>query len=86
VLLFEGSTLPGQSTLLLATVFTIALSVLLHGVTARPLTDAYARWYAAHPRAARPMESVPVTLLPTRFGRATPGRGRGPHGPESPTG
>ncbi len=72
ILLYEGSDLPGQRTLVLATIFTIALSVVLHGVSARPLTDRYARWYASHPREARPMESVPVTQLPTRFGRVKP--------------
>ncbi len=72
VLLYEESDLPGEHVLLLATVFTIALSVLAHGVTARPLTNRYARWYAAHPREQRPMESVPVTALPMRWERARP--------------
>ena len=78
VLLYEESDLPGERVLLLATVFTIALSVLAHGVTARPLTDRYARWYAAHPREQRPMESVHVTPLPVRWKQARPRRVEGP--------
>ncbi len=70
VLLYEESDLPGEHVLLLATVFTIALSVVAHGVTARPLTNRYAHWYAAHPREQRPMESVHVTPLPVRWERA----------------
>lgn len=67
--------LPGQHLLLLATTFTIALSVLAHGITARPLTDRYARWYAAHPRGQRAMESVDVAPLPVRWQRAPADRG-----------
>ena len=37
------------------------LSVYAHGLTARPLTERYVRWWASHPRDARPaMESVPA--------------------------
>ena len=33
-----------------STVFvTVGLSVLLHGLTAAPLADRYARWFASHP-------------------------------------
>jgi hypothetical protein len=39
---------------------TIGLSVVLHGLTATPLTARYAAWFAAHPREAEPrFESVP---------------------------
>jgi sodium/hydrogen antiporter len=64
VLLIEESALPHQRTLLLAVVATIGISVCAHGLTARPLTDRYVRWYASHPRNAQPaMESVPVAEL-----------------------
>ena len=47
--------------MLIAITVTIAISVYAHGLTARPLTERYARWFNAHPRAARPaMESVPA--------------------------
>ncbi len=46
--------------LLVATmVTTIALSVYAHGFTSRPLTNAYARWFVAHPR-PRAVESLPA--------------------------
>jgi NhaP-type Na+/H+ or K+/H+ antiporter len=54
----EHGKLPHE-TLMLTTVFvTIGLSVLLHGVTAAPLSRRYARWFATHPRKATlPVES-----------------------------
>src|SRR5215217_5564826 len=61
VILIDDAHLPHLHTLLLATTVTIALSVYAHGLTARPLTERYARWFNAHPRDARPaMESVPA--------------------------
>ena len=61
VILLDEANLPHENTLLLTTVVTIALSVYAHGVTARPLTLRYVRWYESHAREERPaMESVPV--------------------------
>src|SRR3954449_9947496 len=61
VILIDDTELPHLPTLLLATTVTIALSVYAHGLTARPLTERYARWFHAHPRHARPaMESAPA--------------------------
>jgi sodium/hydrogen antiporter len=61
VILIDDTELPHLHTLLLAITVTIALSVYAHGLTARPLTERYARWFNAHPRDARPaMESVPA--------------------------
>jgi NhaP-type Na+/H+ or K+/H+ antiporter len=61
VILVDDTTLPHLSTLLLAITVTIAVSVYAHGITARPLTELYTRWWNAHPRDARPaMESVPA--------------------------
>jgi hypothetical protein len=38
--------------------------VLVHGLSAAPLVDRYARWYQAHPADARPsMESTPAPEL-----------------------
>ncbi len=50
VLVIEGANLPHVDVLIATIVVTVALSVLAHGLTARPLTDVYARWYAAHRR------------------------------------
>ena len=68
VLRYEQSALPGERVLILATVFTIALSVVAHGVTARPLADRY----AAHPSEDRSMESVLVTTISVRWSRTEP--------------
>ncbi|PVZ06814.1 cation:proton antiporter [Actinomycetospora cinnamomea] len=59
VTLLDEATLEHGPTLLAAVVVTVALSIFLHGVTARPLTVRYARWYGEHPAGARPrMETV----------------------------
>ena len=59
VILIDESSLPHERTLLLAVVATIGISVFAHGLTARPLTNRYVRWYASHPREELPpMESV----------------------------
>src|SRR3954447_22937913 len=61
VILLGEAKLPHLHTLLLAITVTIALSVYAHGLTARPLTERYTRWWNSHPHDARPaMESVPV--------------------------
>ena len=53
---------------------TIVLSVYAHGVSARPLTDRYARWYRAHPAdRLPPMESVPAEHVRWRRPTAVPG-------------
>jgi NhaP-type Na+/H+ or K+/H+ antiporter len=81
VILLDDTKLPHLHTLLLAITVTIALSVYAHGLTARPLTERYTRWWNSHPRLALPViESVPAaehrlrvpsrafssTALPTR--------------------
>jgi NhaP-type Na+/H+ or K+/H+ antiporter len=75
VLLIEEASLPGERTMLLATVATIALSVVVHGLSAGPLTARYARWYASHPRGDVSMEGVTVTPPPPRWGPGAPGDG-----------
>ena len=61
VLIVEESELSHVSTILLATYATVGLSVFLHGLSAAPLAQRYARWYEAHPHDRRPvMESQPV--------------------------
>jgi sodium/hydrogen antiporter len=65
VIVIEGADLPHVDLILVTVVVTVALSVFAHGLTARPLTDAYARWYGAHPRPPR-MEGAAVNDHPTR--------------------
>ena len=48
-------------------VLTIGLSVLAHGLTAAPLADRYAGWFASHPKDALPkLESRSTTHVPWR--------------------
>jgi NhaP-type Na+/H+ or K+/H+ antiporter len=65
VLVLEESGLPHLDTLVATAVITVALSVYAHGATARPLTDAYVRWFAAQPQPP-PMEGRPAAELPWR--------------------
>ena len=59
VISVQSAHLPQAETILTAAYCTVGLSVLAHGVSAAPLADLYARWYAARHR--RPeMESLPV--------------------------
>ena len=61
VILIDESALPHESSLLLAAIATIGMSVFAHGITARPLTNRYVRWYESHPRDDQPaMERVPA--------------------------
>ena len=69
VILIEESRLPHEHLIVLAIYLTVGLSVFVHGLSAAPLADRYARWYAHHPRDKRPpMESTPAEV----------GRPRGP--------
>ena len=61
VVVVDAAGLPHTSTLTLAIVATVALSVLAHGLTAQPLAARYAAWCtAAVSRGRAPMESVPT--------------------------
>jgi NhaP-type Na+/H+ or K+/H+ antiporter len=61
VILIDDTELPHLHTMLLAITVTIALSVYAHGLTARPLTERYTRWWNSHARDALPaMESEPA--------------------------
>ena len=69
VIVIEESRLPHEQLIVQAIYLTVGLSVLVHGLTAAPLADRYARWYENHPREdPPPMESVPAPVT----------RGRGP--------
>ena len=64
VILVEEADLAHESLLQNTIFFTIALSVLLHGVTATALAARYGAWYASHPHDATPaFESVPAPEL-----------------------
>jgi hypothetical protein len=54
VILLDDTKLPHLHTLLLAITVTIAFSVYAHGLTARPLTERYARWWNSRHLCRRP--------------------------------
>jgi sodium/hydrogen antiporter len=73
VLLVQDAQLPHERTLLLAAAITVGLSVYAHGLTAKPLTDRYVRWYGSHPEDQQPrMESVPAASHRWRTSRLGP--------------
>ncbi len=62
LIVVEESRLPGLQTIALTAYLTVGLSVFAHGVSAAPLADRYARWFAAHPRRRQlAMENTDVT-------------------------
>ena len=70
VTVLEGSRLDHIGTILTTAYATVGLSVLAHGLTARPLTNRYAAWYAREQRV--PMESVPAGAQRWRVPTVTP--------------
>lgn len=65
LLILEEAEIPHQTELLTTTVITVALSILLHGVTAAPLARIYARFTA---RNGECEEHTPVVEMPLREG------------------
>jgi NhaP-type Na+/H+ or K+/H+ antiporter len=72
VILVEEADLAHTEPILLAIFVAIGLSVYAHGISARPLTDRYARWYEAHPHPPV-MESVPAAEQRPRWTRQASG-------------
>jgi len=77
VILVEEGGLPHDDVIITATVITIGLSVLAHGLTAAPLANRYAAWFESHPRDDQPeLESGAATHVRWR----RPARQRTPDG------
>ena len=57
IIVLEGSALTHVDLMVATVLITVGLSVYAHGLTALPLTNAYARWFAARPKPP-PMEST----------------------------
>jgi NhaP-type Na+/H+ or K+/H+ antiporter len=57
---------PEQQTLLTTVVLTVALSVLLHGLSSTPLIGVYHRWYTSHARAHPTAEETAPATMPRR--------------------
>jgi NhaP-type Na+/H+ or K+/H+ antiporter len=70
VILLDDTHLNSESQMLRAVAITVGLSVYAHGLTARPLTDRYHRWWASHPQ--------PASVGPTDAGPAVHVRPRWP--------
>src|SRR5205085_6220908 len=51
IIVLEGSTLAHVDVIVATVMITVTLSVYAHGLTALPLTNAYARWFAARAEA-----------------------------------
>ncbi len=63
----QDSGLPNTPTLVATAYVAVAMSVLLHGLSAAPSVDRYISWYKAHPAGRPPsMESTPAPELRTR--------------------
>ena len=69
MILIDESSLPHESTMLLAVVATIGISVFAHGMTSRPLTGRYVGWYASHPPRGAAGHGEPCRLPRTAGGR-----------------
>ena len=77
VILVEEGGLPHDDVIITATVITIGLSVLAHGLTAAPLANRYAAWFESHPRDAQPkLESGAATHVRWRRPARQPGSDR----------
>ena len=69
LLVLEEGGLPHDGLILVTTYITIGLSVFAHGLTAAPLANRYASWFATHPRDTHsPLESSEVRNVRWRFG------------------
>jgi NhaP-type Na+/H+ or K+/H+ antiporter len=61
LIVIHDAHLPHVGTIVSVTYVTVGLSVLVHGVSAAPLTRRYVSWFESHPADRRPaMESVPA--------------------------
>ena len=57
---------PEEQTLLTTVVVTVALSVVLHGLTSAPFVRAYQRWYESHAKAHPAAEEAAPATMPRR--------------------
>lgn len=68
LLIIEEAEIPYRGEILAATIVTVALSVILHGITAAPLA---ARYGALARRMGECEETMPVVEMPLRHGNPT---------------
>ena len=80
VLVASEANLPHEQDILVAIALTVAVSVFAHGLSARPLTERYVRWYSGRTQVPPdPMEVRPAPAHPLRWPARTirPGGGSG---------
>ena len=80
VLVANEANLPHEQDILVAIALTVAVSVFAHGLSARPLTERYVRWYSGRTQVPPdPMEVRPAPAHPLRWPARTirPGGGSG---------
>ena len=65
--ILEGTDFPGRETVLTVTVITVCLSILLHGISAAPLSRAYGRSFG--PGDQGQVEMRDVSVMPLRGGQ-----------------
>jgi NhaP-type Na+/H+ or K+/H+ antiporter len=62
LMLEEDGGVPHAETIMVTAFVTVGLSVLLHGLTAAPLSERYAGWFESHPKGSTPVvEASPAT-------------------------
>ncbi len=67
LMLEEDGGLPHEETIMVTVFVTVGLSVLLHGLTAAPLAERYARWFESHPAGREPaLEAAPAPEIRVR--------------------
>ena len=67
LMLEEDGGLPHEETIMVTVFVTVGLSVLLHGLTAAPLAERYARWFESHPPGREPaLEAAPAPEIRVR--------------------
>ena len=79
IIVLEESNLPHEQTILTAIYLTVGLSVLLHGITAAPLAQRYARWYDTIPATNRQRWRAHRSHRPGRSGRLSSPRRERPY-------
>jgi sodium/hydrogen antiporter len=73
LMLEEDGGVPNAETITVTVFVTVGLSVLLHGLTAAPLAERYARWFESHPSGGAPVpEGGPATDVRWRHPAAGP--------------
>ena len=72
VILLDDTSLAGESTMLVVVAITVVLSVFAHGLTAKPMTDGYVRWWVGRSDAVRQSGEDGTGAVRARWHRPVP--------------